>query len=94
MPTVFFKEAKLVVLSNVYCPSEDSFLLAENVKVKINASMLDIGTGSGIQGINAAMQGAGKIISTDINERALQNAKKNAKAIGFGKKIEFRKGSL
>ena len=94
MPFVFFKETKLFVLSNVYEPSEDSFLLAENVKVKENASVLDLGTGSGIQGINAAMQGAGKVVSTDINETALLNAKKNAEELGFDKVFEFRKGNL
>ena len=94
MPFVFFKETKLFVLSDVYLPSDDSFLLAENVKVKKGTRVLDLGTGSGIQGINAAMQGAEKVVSTDINENALQNAKKNAEALGFGKKFEFRKGSL
>ncbi len=94
MPFVFFKETKLFVLSDVYPPSDDSFLLAENVKVKEKASVLDLGTGSGIQGINAAMQGAGKVVSTDIDENALLNAQKNAKALGFGKMFEFRKGNL
>lgn len=94
MPFVFFKGIRLLVLSNVYLPSDDSFLLSKNVKVKRKASVLDFGTGSGIQGINAAMQGAEKVVSTDINENSLQNAEKNAKALGFGKKFEFRKGSL
>lgn len=94
MPFVFFKQTKLFVLSNVYEPSDDSFLLAENVKVKEKASVLDLGTGSGIQGINSAMQGAGNIVSTDVNETALLNAQKNAKALGFDKIFEFRKGNL
>ncbi len=94
MPSVFLKKTKLFVLPKVYEPSDDSFLLAENVKVKEKANVLDLGTGSGIQGINAAMQGAGKIVSTDINEVALLNARKNAEALGFGKIFEFRKGNL
>jgi len=94
MPFVFFKETKLFVLPEVYPPSDDSFLLAKNVKVKEKASVLDLGTGSGIQGINAAMQDAEKVVSTDINENALLNAQKNAKALGFEKVFEFRKGNL
>ena len=94
MQSVFLKDTKLLVLSNVYQPSDDSFLLAENVKVKKKASVLDLGTGSGIQGINAAMQGAEKVVSTDINEVALLNARKNAEALGFSKVFDFRKGNL
>ena len=94
MPVVFFKEIKLFVLPEVYPPSDDSFLLAENVKIKKKANVLDLGTGSGIQGINAAIQGAEKVVSTDINENALLNAHKNAKTLGFEKVFEFRKGNL
>ncbi len=94
MPSIFFKESKLFVLPKVYEPSDDSFLLAENVKVKEKESVFDLGTGSGIQGINAAMQKAEKVVSTDVNETALLNAEKNAKALGFEKIFEFRKGNL
>ena len=94
MQSVFFNGIELSVFPKVYTPSDDSFLLAEKVKVEEKDNVLDMGTGSGIQGINAAMQGAKKIVSTDINEKALQNAKKNATVLGFDKKFEFRKGNL
>ena len=33
---------------NVYIPAEDSYLLAENLEIKPDQSVLEIGTGSGI----------------------------------------------
>ena len=92
--TAFFKDKELKVLENVYEPSEDSFLLAKNVIIKPGSQVLDLGTGTGIQGINAAILGATKVVSTDVNEKALENAKENAETLGFLEKIEFRPGNL
>jgi len=94
MASVFFRGKEFLVLDGVYEPSDDSFLLAESIKVKEKASALDLGTGSGIQGINAAMLKAGKVVCTDVNARALENARLNAESLGFGKGFEFRQGSL
>lgn len=94
MKTAFLKDKELTVLDNVYEPSEDSFLLAENVNIKQDAIVLDLGTGTGIQGINAAILGAKKVVCTDINRKALENAKKNANKLGFSEKFEFRQGNL
>jgi len=94
MGTVFFKNIWLEVFPKVYGPSDDSFLLAESVSVKQGAKALDLGTGTGIQGINAAILGAAKVVCTDISEEALQNAGHNAKKLGIEKKFEFREGSL
>lgn len=94
MHTSFLGKTKLVVFDKVYEPSDDSFLLTESIEKKQVQKALDLGTGSGIQGINAALLGAKKIVSTDISETALDNAKENAKAIGLIDLFEFRKGSL
>lgn len=94
MKTVFFKGMEIKAIETVYEPSDDSFLLAKNVKITRDSTVLDIGTGTGIQAINAAMQGAKKVVCTDINEKALENAKKNAGSLGLLEKLEFRKGNL
>ena len=39
---------------NVYEPAEDTFLLAENLKVKKTDKLLEIGTGTGIIAILAS----------------------------------------
>ncbi len=94
MQKTLFKGKELFVFENVYEPSEDSFLLADNAEIEKGAIALDLGTGSGIQGINAATMGAKKVVATDVSQKALENAKKNAEGLGFGEKFEFRKGSL
>ncbi|MHA7986831.1 DUF7059 domain-containing protein [Rathayibacter sp. CAU 1779] len=56
------------------------------------ASALDLGTGCGIQALHAARY-AGRVIATDISERALRFAEFNALLAGLAN-IEFRLGSL
>jgi len=89
-----FKNTELIVFKEVYFPSEDSFLLAESVEVKNGQSVLDMGTGCGIQGINAALNGAKRVLCSDLSNKALLNAEENAKGLGFGKMFEFRQGNL
>lgn len=65
----------------VYEPREDSFLLEEAVEKYAAGKALDLGTGSGIQGIAAALNGC-NVTFSDINQRALDCAKANAAANG------------
>lgn len=62
----------------VYEPAEDSFFFAENLCVKKNDFVLDMGTGCGILGIIAA-ENASHVIGIDINPYAVRCAKENAK---------------
>lgn len=94
MQFFFLNGLKQGVFPKVYEPSEDSFLLAENVEVAEGSSVLDLGTGSGIQGISAAEKGAARVVCTDVDENALKNAEENAKKAGFAERFEFRQGSL
>jgi methylase of polypeptide subunit release factors len=55
-------------------------------------TVLDLGTGCGIQAMHASRH-AGRVIATDISERALDYARLNAALNGIGN-IEFRLGSL
>lgn len=68
---------KLSVLRTVYPPSEDSELLAQSLRIPAEAVVLDLGCGSGIQGITAAQQGADEVWCVDINPNAIKCAKKN-----------------
>lgn len=70
---------------------EDSIILAEvvNKETQPSMSVLDLGTGSGIQGIVAALRGA-FVLSTDICPRAVQTARWNAERYQMDKKIEAR----
>jgi methylase of polypeptide subunit release factors len=55
-------------------------------------TVLDLGTGCGIQALHAS-RWAGRVVATDISERALEFARLNAALNGIGN-IEFRHGDL
>ncbi len=92
----FYKNIELAVLQGVFEPSEDSLLLADCLK-KSDAKgkiALDMGCGSGLQGINAFLLGAKKVFFADIDGNAVANARQNAKALGFSKIASFKKTNL
>ena len=62
----------------VYEPAEDTFLLAENLKVKKTDRVLEIGTGTGIIAVITSKI-TENVIAVDINEYAVECARKNAK---------------
>ena len=92
-PKYFFGDRKLEVLDSVYEPREDSFLLAETIEVRPGVKALDIGCGSGIQSINLALKGA-EVTAVDINPKALECTKLNAKKFGLSEKIKTKKSDL
>jgi len=74
---------KLRTSKEIYEPREDSILLqkviesyCKNIKP---TKVLDIGTGTGIQAITSALNGAKKVVAVDINPKAVSLAKENAK---------------
>ena len=62
----------------VYEPAEDTFLLAENLKVKKTDRVLEIGTGTGIIAVITSKI-TENVIAVDINGYAVECARKNAK---------------
>jgi release factor glutamine methyltransferase len=91
MNKIFYNDIELEIFEQVYEPREDSYLLADNLKVNEGMKVLDIGTGSGLQAIICAKQGA-NVIATDINPEAIKCAKRNAENTGVA--IEFLQGNL
>lgn len=74
------------MLCNIYEPREDSTLLEKYVRQYAKGSVLDMGTGSGIQAITAAHNAKVKsVLATDIQKSAIDYCKKNIK----NKKIKF-----
>ncbi len=65
----------------VYYPREDSMLLAEQVNRHAFGKVLDLGTGSGIQGIIAAINGC-EVTFADIDDKAVSCARSNASLNG------------
>jgi release factor glutamine methyltransferase len=74
-------------------PSYFSLYLLENTEINKGESVLDIGTGSGIQAVYAAEK-ASHILATDIVERSLRNVIVNARLHGVEDKVTVRKSDL
>ncbi|MEM3700426.1 MAG: class I SAM-dependent methyltransferase [Candidatus Bathyarchaeia archaeon] len=90
---VFFKNYVFYVSENVYEPAEDSFLFAENFRVREGDFVLDMGTGCGILGIIAAEK-AFHVVAVDVNPYAVRCAKENAKLNHVLDKMSFIQGDL
>ncbi|MDX2167156.1 MAG: methyltransferase [Deltaproteobacteria bacterium] len=75
----------------VYPPSSDSILLAEAVSARDGERVLDLCTGSGIQGLAVAARAA-SVVAVDIGRRAAAMARANA-ALNQ-RALEVREGDL
>lgn len=92
-PSKYF-ESPITVLPGVFYPVEaEKYVLPmfeEYADLFKGASVLEIGTGSGIISLYAAKLGARKVVSTDINPIAIECATLNAKRLGFSSVMEAR----
>jgi release factor glutamine methyltransferase len=89
---LFFKEYVFYVDEHVYEPAEDTFLIAEQMRVEEDDAVLDMGTGCGILAVLAAEK-AKRVVAVDINPYAIECAIKNAEQNGVTT-IDFRQGDL
>nr|MDO8080655.1 methyltransferase [Candidatus Freyarchaeota archaeon] len=93
MKSFKYQGFKFLVFKDVYDPSDDTFLLAENLDVSENDHVLDMGTGCGILAIIAGNT-AEKVVGVDISERAVMNARINVILNNMEGRIEIRLGDL
>jgi len=89
----FYKDLGFIVFNGVYEPSDDTFLIAENLHVEEGDVVLDVGTGCGILAVLSAFK-ASRVIAADINPIAVKCAKANAGRNGVLEKIDFICGDL
>jgi spermidine synthase len=84
----------IVFLPGVVHPkfSEITFLpfMEKHKELFQGKKVLDIGTGCGILALYAAKLKAAKVVATDIDARAIANAKRNSQLLGFSSIIETR----
>jgi release factor glutamine methyltransferase len=74
----------------VYNPEIDSYLLQKYVERLVTGTVLDMGTGSGIQAVSAALkEEVNHVFAVDINPDALSVAENRAIAYGVIEKIDF-----
>lgn len=82
-------------MEEVYKPGEDSYLLQRYVEQLVTGRVLDMGTGSGIQAISAALKNdVSHVLAVDINPAALIEAEKRAITSGVSDKIDFSLSDL
>jgi release factor glutamine methyltransferase len=75
--------AILPLPAGIYSPGDDTFLMLEalcSIPVE-KKEVLDVGTGSGILGLFAALNGA-TVTATDTNKHALAHAREAAQTLG------------
>lgn len=73
---------KVEVLPDVYPGGTDSELLCDSLKIKKGDAVLDLCTGNGIVALFASKMGASKVIGTDLNPAAVNNANLNKDNLG------------
>jgi release factor glutamine methyltransferase len=90
---VFFKDTAFTVFSSVYEPAEDTFLFAENIRVKIGDEVLDIGAGCGILTVISTKK-ARRVVAVDVSPDAVRCTKLNAKDNGVSDRVDVVRGDL
>jgi methylase of polypeptide subunit release factors len=81
----------------VYAPlffTDTEFLYRELPEIVGEGSLLEMGCGTGVLGIACALNGAEKVVMTDINPAASENASVNVWYNDIRKKIEVREGNM
>jgi release factor glutamine methyltransferase len=74
-------------------PSFFSLYLTEHAEIKQGETVLDMGTGSGVQTIHAAGK-ASRVLATDISEDALKSVAFNAQRHAVTHKVEARNSDI
>lgn len=76
----YYQNMEFIVPEGVYCPAEDSILLAEEIeKLDLNGKKcLEVGCGSGFLSILMAKKGA-KVTAADISKAPVAAARTNAR---------------
>ena len=75
----------------IYQPREDSYLLAKHVAKHAKGSVLDMGTGSGIQAIAAAkLRDVKSVLAVDVQKSVVEHCRKTI----ISRKINFRRSNL
>lgn len=81
------------IFPEVLQPSTGSMELLRHSQILPGESVLDIGSGAGVQAIFAARTAA-RVVATDITPAAVENTRLNAFRLGVAGKIDVRFGDL
>jgi methylase of polypeptide subunit release factors len=83
----------LAIMDSVFWEPDDTISLRSlimNTEEMKDASVLEVGTGSGLVSLCCVQAGARTVIATDLNPAAVANARDNAATFGFDDRLEVR----
>lgn len=96
-----FRELELAVGPSVLIPRPETELLVERVlewakeSERQDLTALDVGTGSGAIALSLATEGPfASVVATDVDEDALDVARRNRATAGLDDRVELRTGAL
>jgi release factor glutamine methyltransferase len=98
--TVNIAGLRLYVLRGVFNPAVHftSGVLAGYLKkpgvISVSDSVLDLGTGTGVIALTAALSGAGRVVATDISPEAVRCARLNVKRYGLERVVKVQEGDM
>lgn len=98
--TMYDREWALLpeVFAPIYSPSTrmamDFLGLGEPLEVPRTGSFLEIGCGTGIIAVSAALAGCDRVVATDINPAAVRNAAENAVRHGVADRLTATQSNL
>lgn len=75
-------------------PATRLCLEALDARLQPGHTLLDVGTGSGILAIAAALLGAGRVVALDVDPVAVRVAGENARANGVEGRVRVRRGEV
>jgi release factor glutamine methyltransferase len=87
---------KFVVYPNVFSPKyfQDTEFFTKKIKINKDEKFLEIGPGTGVTVVFAALRGAKHVTAIDINSDAVKNTKENAKINGVADKVTVYEGDI
>lgn len=87
---------EFVVFPNVFSPKyfKDSELFAKELPIRHGEKALEIGPGTGVVSVTAALKGASKVVAVDINPSAVENSRENVKKFKLENTIDIRHGDV
>lgn len=96
-----FRELELEVDRSVLVPRPETEVLVDAVlswsreSGRGDLTALDMGTGSGAIALSLALEGPfARVVATDVDDGALETARKNRSAAGLDERVELRAGDL
>lgn len=84
----------LVIFDSVFWEPDDTLSLRQRIAADSRlrgAAVLEVGTGSGLISLCCLQAGAARVVATDLNPAAVENARENGRLLGFGERLEVRR---